>query len=252
MTVGVGERWWSRRLVRLVGAFADAGRLERGAACAREGRVRDLRVTPYEVTARVRGAEDEHQVALGIDAVDDDTWARITALLASRPVPRARLLAGDVPPEIELVFAEAGRPLFPMTADDLRFFCDCADWGEPCEHAAAALDALGAAFDDDPFLVLEWNGRGRDELLAVLRRLPPPDVPADDADGDGAPLDPGAFWTAPLGLAALRDRPAAPPAPPDLVLRVATPPPVKVRRRALTDVLAPAYDALAASAEQPE
>jgi hypothetical protein len=33
--------------------------------------------------------------------------------------------------------------------------------------------------------------------------------------------------------------------PPGFILQVATPPAVKVRRRALNDVLAPAYEALA-------
>ncbi|POM24644.1 hypothetical protein BTM25_32780 [Actinomadura rubteroloni] len=219
------DRWWSRRFLSLVDADGD-------------GEVRNLRVAPCEVTARVDG----HDVALGIDAVDPAGWAAVDAALAGHPVVRARLLEGDVPPEIELVFAEAGRPLFPMHAEALHVMCGCDDWGDgSCAHAGAALRALADAFDADPFLILEWNGRARDDLLTALRRLPA----APERDEPGEPLDAGTFWTAPLGLAALRDAPPAPPAPPGLVLRVAAPPPVKVRRRDLADVLAPAYDALA-------
>ncbi|MFC0037398.1 hypothetical protein [Actinomadura rayongensis] len=219
------DRWWSRRFLSLVDADG-------------EGDVRNLRVAPGEVTARVDG----HDVALGVETVDPAGWAAVDAALAAHPVVRARLLEGDVPPEIEVVFAETGRPLFPMHAGALHVMCDCDDWGDgPCAHAAAALRALADAFDEDPFLILEWNGRARNDLLTALRRRPAEPEKDDDAE----PLDAETFWTADLGLAALRDPPPAPPAPPGLVLRVAAPPPVKVRRRDLADVLAPAYDALA-------
>ncbi|WP_018655384.1 SWIM zinc finger family protein [Actinomadura flavalba] len=245
----LGERWWSRRFVDLVEGFTDAERMRRGRAYARRGNVLGLRVAPYEVTARVRGAEEEpYEVVLGIDAIDDAGWAAVEAELASAAVYRARLLAGDMPPEIEVVVGAAGHPLFPMTAEALRFLCECPDWGEPCKHAAAVLYVLAEAFDDDPFLILEWNGRSRAALLTALRRLPA--TAATDVPGD-EPLSAAGFWTAPTGLAALRTQPPAPPVPPGFVLEIAPAPPVKIRRRPLTDVLLPAYHALAAPTEDP-
>ncbi|QXJ24778.1 SWIM zinc finger family protein [Actinomadura graeca] len=243
---GLGTQWWSRRFLGIVESFADAERLRRGHACAREGAVSDLRVAPYEVTAKVRGdAPEPYGVALGIDAIDDAGWRAAERELSSRAVFRARLLTGELPPEIEWVFAELGLALFPGSASELHLMCDCADWGDPCEHAAAVLYALAEAFDDDPFLVLEWNGRGRDRLLAALRRDAGPGAGPDPFEMDGEPLTAAGFWTPPSGLAGLRERPPAPPVPPGFVLRVAAPPPVRVRRRDLADVLAPAYEALA-------
>lgn len=239
----IGAEWWSRRFIDLVESFADKGRLQRGRTYARQGNVLDLRVGPYEVTAKVLGsAPDPYEVALGIDAIDAEGWRAVERELASRAVFRARLLAGEMPPEIEWVFAELGLALFPASADDLHLMCDCPDWGDPCKHAAAALYLLAEAFDDDPFLILEWNGRGRDRLLAALRRggAAEPDPFALEEE----PLAAAGFWTAPAALAGLRDRRAAPPVPPGFVLQVAEPPPVKVRRRPLADVLAPAYEAL--------
>ncbi|WP_067461454.1 SWIM zinc finger family protein [Actinomadura macra] len=243
----IGARWWSRRFIDLVESFADKGRLQRGRTYARKGNVFDLRVAPYEVTAKVRGSAPEpYEVALGIEAIDDAGWRAAEAELASRAVFRARLLAGEMPPEIEWVFAELGLALFPGTASDLHLMCDCPDWGDPCKHAAAVLYLLAEAFDDDPFLILEWNGRGRDRLLAALRRGSGPGAEPDPFEMADEPLTAAGFWTPPSGLAGLRERPPAPPVPPGFVLRVATPPPVRVRRRDLTDVLAPAYESLAA------
>ncbi|MGH3243900.1 MAG: SWIM zinc finger family protein [Spirillospora sp.] len=247
----IGSQWWSRRFLDLVESFADGDRLQRGRAYARQGAVFDLKVTPYEVTASVHGSAPEpYEVALGIEAIDADGWRAVEKELASRAVFRARLLAGEIPPEIEWVFAELGLALFPGSAADLHLMCDCPDWGDPCEHAAAVLCLLAEAFDADPFLVLRWNGRGREQLLAALRRGS--ETEPDPLDMEDEPLTAAGFWTPPSGLGRLRDRPATPPVPPGFVLRVATPPPIKIRRRALTDVLAPVYEALAADPDTPD
>lgn len=247
----IGTEWWSRRFIDLVESFADKGRLQRGRTYARKGNVFDLRVEPYEVTAKVHGSAPEpYEVALGIDAIDEADWRAVERELASRAVFRARLLAGEMPPEIEWVFAELGLALFPGSASDLHLMCDCPDWGDPCKHAAAVLYLLAEAFDDDPFLILLWNGRGRDRLLAGLRRGAAAEP--DPLDVEDEPLTAAGFWTPPSGLARLRERPPAPPVPPGFVLQVATPPPVKIRRRSLPDVLAPVYEALATQDDTPD
>jgi hypothetical protein len=109
--------------------------------------------------------------------------------------------------------------------------------------------------------MLAWRGKGRDELLAALRgRTPagrgqagpvPPrgtergtsPVTALLADVTGQPLEDclADFWSPGLSQARLRALPASPAAPPDLLLRLADPPPVLVRGTGLRDILAPAY-----------
>ncbi|XVQ13043.1 SWIM zinc finger family protein [Spirillospora sp. CA-255316] len=240
----IGSTWWSRRFIDLVESFADSGRLKRGRAYARKGQVIDLRVERYEVTARVQGSvEEPYEVALGIEAIPESGWRRVEEELASRAVFQARLLAGEMPPEIEWVFAELGLALFPGSAEELHMMCSCPDWGDPCKHAAAVLYLLAEAFDDDPFLILAWNGRTRDQLLKALRRSQT--GTPDPLEMEPEPLTADGFWTPPSGLAALRERRPTPPVPPGFILQVATPPAVRIRRRDLTDVLAPAYEALA-------
>ncbi|GAA2418482.1 SWIM zinc finger family protein [Actinomadura vinacea] len=239
----IGSAWWSRRFIDLVESFADSGRLQRGRSYARKGQVLDLRVERFEVTARVQGSvEEPYEVALGIEAIPESGWRRVEEELASRAVFQARLLAGEMPPEIEWVFAELGFALFPGSAEELHMMCSCPDWGDPCKHAAAVLYLLAEAFDDDPFLILAWNGRTKDQLLKALRRRP--GAAPDPLEMEAEPLTAAGFWTPPSGLAALRERRPTPPVPPGFILQVATPPAVRVRRSDLTDVLAPAYNAL--------
>ncbi len=65
----------------------------------------------------------------------------------------------------------------------------------------------------------------------------------------GAPLEESLadFWSPGLSQARLRVLPPSPVAPPDLLLRLGSPPAVEVRGKPLLDVIAPAYTRLAGS-----
>ncbi len=91
--------------------------------------------------------------------------------IASQAVFLARLLAGEMPEEIEEAFAACGLSLFPAKRKDLVADCCCPDWESPCKHVAAVYYLLAERFDEDPFLILAWRGRPRERLLAELRAL---------------------------------------------------------------------------------
>jgi len=182
--------------------------------------------------------------------------------LASQALFRAKLLAGEMPHEIEEVSGECGTPLFPRSAADLDMHCSCPDWGVPCKHLAAVCYVLAEEFDRDPFAMLAWRGKGRDELLATLRQIQGgaarPGAPAGTSraalDVPAPPLAEclDGFWSPGLSPARLRALAAAPgSAAPDLLLRMFPPPPVQVRGKDLADVLAPAYQQLAADDPEP-
>ncbi|MFI5934829.1 SWIM zinc finger family protein [Actinoplanes sp. NPDC051494] len=237
----IGSQWWSRRFVDLLEQICQPGRLGRGRAYARKGQVLDFEMVPGLVTGRVQGSRpDPYVVTLTIPAYDEAQWTRVLAALSSRALYRAALLAGEMPHEIIDVFDELGLPLFPSTMD-MR--CTCPDWGVPCKHASAVLYVLAEAFDDDPFLVLAWRGRVRDDILSALRGLPEPTEVPDPLAVDDEPLDArlSDFYTPSISLSRLRERPARTTTPPELLLRALDPPPVRVRHIPLVDLLRPAY-----------
>jgi uncharacterized Zn finger protein len=242
----IGEQWWSRRFVDILEGICDGGRLARGRAYARKGQVIDFELSAGRVLGRVQGSRPApYTVTIGIEAFDAPAWAEVCAALASQALFRAALLAGEMPHEIVDVFDGLDLPLFPSTLD---MHCSCPDWGVPCKHLSAVLYVLAEAFDDDPFLVLAWRGRGRDELLAALRGMPEPedDTPDPLAVAD-EPLEArlADFFTPGLSLSRLRDRPPRVPAPPELLLRALDAPPVRTRHIPLVDLLRPAYRTLA-------
>ena len=267
----IGEQWWSRRLIDVLESYGMSGRLARGRSYARAGQVLDFRLTQGKVTARVQGSRARpYEVRIGVLPLTTRQWDRVLARLASQALFRAKLLAGEMPHEIEEVFADCGTPLFPRTAADLDMHCSCPDWEVPCKHLAAVCYVLAEEFDRDPFGLLAWRGRGREELLAALRRIqvpssgPQPGAVPGGASGTAAragldapapPLEDclDGFWSAGLSPGRLRALSAASPsAAPDLLLRLFPPPPVKVRGKDLADLLAPGYLRLASGDSEPE
>ncbi|MBB2911700.1 putative Zn finger protein [Streptosporangium becharense] len=249
----IGERWWSRRFIDILEGVCDAGRLGRGRSYARSGQVLDLEIGPGLVTARVQGSRrTPYRVRVEIEAYDAGRWRELAGALAAQAVHRAKLLAGEMPPEIEDVFDGRGLPLFPDRYG-LEMDCSCPDWGFPCKHLSAVLYVLAERFDDDPFLVLAWRGIARDALLDALRET------AGGTSGGDGPARPGLFDVADepfadrladfyrpgASPARLRDRMALPDTPSDLLLRVLDAPPVKARHIPLLDLLRPAYRNLA-------
>jgi uncharacterized Zn finger protein len=254
----IGEQWWSRRFIGVLESFGLSGRLARGRSYARAGQVLDFELAQGKVTARVQGSRPRpYQVRIGVLPLTTAQWQRVQQRLADQALFRVKLLAGEMPHEIEEVFAECGTPLFPRLASDLDMHCSCPDWGVPCKHLAAVCYVLAEEFDRDPFAMLAWRGKGRDELLAALRQIrghPAAGTVPDGIDVGSPPLAEcmEAFWSPGLSPARLRALTTAPaPAAPDLLLRMFPPPPVQVRGKDLADVLAPAYLRLAAEPDPP-
>jgi uncharacterized Zn finger protein len=251
----IGEQWWSRRFIEVLESLGLASRLSRGRSYARSGQVLTLDIGTGHVTATVQGSRVKpYRVRLTVDPLTTRQWRIVTDVLASRAVFRARLLAGEMPAEIEQVFGDCGTPLFPRSAKDLEMTCTCPDWEVPCKHLAAVCYVLAEAFDDDPFGVLAWRGKTRADLLASLRRLPASREPAasrpviDVTDPPLAECVSG-FWTSALPAARFRSLPPAAAVPPDLLLRSAEPPLLTAGGQDLGTLLRPAYLAMAASEE---
>jgi uncharacterized Zn finger protein len=201
----IGESWWSRRFLEVLESFAMGNRLTRGRTYARKGQVISLDVMPGEVRSTVQGSRAKpYRVTIGLRAFPEIVWARAEIALSEQALPSAKLLAGEVPPELEDLFAGAGAPLFPRSVNELDQRCTCPDREVPCKHLAATFYLLAEAFDDDPFLILRWRGRPRDALLSRLRELRA-EAPAEEPD-QAAPATAGSS----LALAGLT-QPSSPP-----------------------------------------
>jgi uncharacterized Zn finger protein len=274
-----GATWWSRRFLGSLESAMAGGRMARGRAYARSGRVARLVINPGVVVATVQGSREEpYAVRLEMPVVPAEDWDRILEALATRAQYAARMLAGELPEDVEQVFEAEGASLLPAPHARLVSECTCAGWENPCPHVAAVCYLLAEELDRDPFSLLAWRGRGKAEVLGELRtrrrRLaaallvqgPPTGdgvvnvPPGATSSPDGTPGGSGAtqsdldghhavdrFWVAGPELAHVCACPEEA-AVPAAALRLAPRGMISARGRDLDDVLVPAYHVIVAAA----
>jgi uncharacterized Zn finger protein len=254
----MADAWWSKRFVDVLESYGLGARMQRGRRYARSGQVMSLDVTPGLIAAQVQGSRrTPYLVTVQSSQPSPSQWDEVDDAFAARVGFAAQLLAGEVPAELEEVFIEAGVPLFPRTWSDVRANCNCPDWENPCKHIAAVLYVYADQLDTDPWLLLLWRGRTRDEVLGHLGVT----SRAGGLDNSVAPWWPLVPGRTPVGVARSEPGPARtsvavvgavpiaePPTPAARVLVRMEPLDAEVGGAPLTDLLEVAYEAITAPA----
>lgn len=164
--------WWTRRFLSVVESMCVGNRLGRGRNYAARGQIGSFSMDSSRVSASVMGARDEpYRVTLDFRMPDGGVRRKILKSIRSEPMTVARLLAGDLPLEVEESFSMAGHPLFPGGRIspgnyDMTCACSCPDYANPCKHVAAVFYVLAEIIDRDPFVLLSLRGFNEEELLA--------------------------------------------------------------------------------------
>lgn len=269
----IGETWWSDRWIAVLESFDMGARLYRGRAYARRGQVMSMRIEPGVVKAKVQGSRPQpYSVTIKLTPLSDREWKTATDVMAAQAIFAAKLLAGEMPRDIEDAFRTARLSLFPARGRDLDTECSCPDWANPCKHIAAVYYLLAEEFDRDPFMILTLRGRTKEQIMDALRtrratsRSAPAaarvarasrDKPAgsargrkvsplthgEDASGDGLNRPGGLedFWSCGKGLEEFRPLLASPEVPCALLKRLG-PVPFQEPGEDLDGTLARAYE----------
>ena len=167
----IGRTWWSARWTEVLESIGLGDRLHRGRSLARAGNVFSLDLAEGLVVAEVSGPRREnYQVRIEVETIPRSGWDRVIEILGRRALFAARLLAGEMPPQIGAAFEEAGLALFPRSVEDVSSTCTCDDPAAPCPHAAAVFYLMAERFDQDPFQIFLLRGLGRAELLEELKQ----------------------------------------------------------------------------------
>jgi uncharacterized Zn finger protein len=169
---GFGESWWAKRWIAVLESFDIGARLGRGRSYARKGQVLSIDIAAGVVRAKVQGSSPKpYQVTIKVKPLPESDWKNLAAALGSQAIFAAKLLAGEMPGEIEKAFEAIGLSMFPEKLRDLETDCSCPDWSNPCKHVAAVYYLLGEEFDRDPFLIFKLRGISREAFLGSLGRL---------------------------------------------------------------------------------
>lgn len=258
----IGETWWSKRWVAVLESFGMGTRLTRGRSYARQGQVVSIDVEPGIIKAKVQGSRPKpYDVKIKLKPLSDKDWDNVTDAMATQAIFAAKLLAGEMPINIEEAFATARVSLFPTSKEELVTECSCPDWANPCKHIAAVYYILAERFDEDPFLLFKLRGRSKEEIIQTLRSKRAETMPVETttthpagqmAQAEDTALleeNPSTFWLAGETLATFTVRPVAPAVEKALLKRLGAAP-FNVGGQNIASLLGKAYDRVDATARR--
>jgi uncharacterized Zn finger protein len=239
-------------------------RLVRGRSYARQGQVISIDVEPGIVKSKVQGSQPKpYTVQIRLQPLTDEEWESVIDVMASQAIFAAKLLASEMPTNIEEAFSSAQVSLFPTSEQDLNTKCSCPDWANPCKHIAAVYYILAERFDEDLFLLFKLRGRTREEIIEALRVKRADSLAAETTSsvivveaGQGTQTallrledNVATFWHAGEELETFQVHPGQPEVARAVLKRLGDAP-FAIGKQNMSDFLAGAYDAVASAIVQ--
>lgn len=174
----VGETpasWVTQRLLRVAetgGALNDV--YKDGIEYARLGQTKRLTIEDTLCEGIIQGRSDKPYTAtLGLEEFCAESQEKIIAAMADQVRYAAKLLAGELPSNIEDVFAPLGLKLFPAEPEDINPVCSCPDWKPDapwCKHTVCLTALLAEKLGEDPMTIFGLRGMPGQELIDGLRQ----------------------------------------------------------------------------------
>ncbi len=253
------KSWVTQRILRVAEQAAAGEAYREGLDYAHEGQTKRLTIEGTLCEGVIQGRADKpYKTELRLETFEQREQEQVIGTMAEQVRYAAKLLAGELPSNIEDVFAPLGLRLLPTEVDDISPVCTCADWSEStpwCKHAVCLTAMAAERLGDDPMLVFGLRGMPVDDLVEGLRQrrvvgaglVGPspvllPHVPGV-TDATSAPLEESvsSFWDLGDGLEDL-DTPIVPPEVSCVLLRRLGQSPFPEGRFPLVGLLATCYD----------
>ncbi|MBW4441416.1 MAG: SWIM zinc finger family protein [Plectolyngbya sp. WJT66-NPBG17] len=193
------REWWVQQWIDVLERIGFTQRLARARNYARQGNVLSIEFEGAEVTAIVQGtAPEPYEVSFSLDRFTDEQWDYVIESMAERAIFSAKLLAGEMPQNIQDVFTANGLSIFPFDKSNIHSRCSCPDPANPCKHIGAVYYLLGDRFGEDPFVLFQLRGRTKDEIISALRQIRSSGQETTTSNSaivrQATPLNPDQFW----------------------------------------------------------
>lgn len=167
---GGARTWWARRWLEVLERMGLGARLGRGKHYAVSGQVTGMRFEGPHVEAQVVGTRpDPYRVTIDFRVPEGAAREAIVSRIKGEPMIAARLIADDMPTEVEQAFRDCGLDFFPggklaPGVYDMTTACSCPDYANPCKHVSAVLLILGEEIARRPMTLLELRGIAEEDI----------------------------------------------------------------------------------------
>lgn len=165
------ESWAAQRVLRVIEQAAEGGALREGLEYARQGQTRRIEFTDGRAQGSVQGRSSRpYKTVVGLKQFADEQRERIIAAMGDQALYAAKLLAGELPTNIEDLFGPLEMRLFPTESDDFELSCTCREKDKPwCKHAVCVAALLAERLGEDALLIFSLRGLDGEELIQRLR-----------------------------------------------------------------------------------
>lgn len=163
-------QWVFDRLLRVIERAASGAALAEGIEYAKLGQTKRLAIEGGRVSASVQGRLSRAYITeLRMTPFSSAQRDELVRAMAEQAIYSAKLLAGEVPPNIEDVFGPLGLKLFPSAPEDIETKCNCREVKPWCKHAVCAAVLLADRLSAEPLLIFELRGIPHETFAAMLR-----------------------------------------------------------------------------------
>ena len=164
--------WPAAPWTTLLCESAPQGLLDEALDYARQGQTASLIITAHGVEAAVQGREPRaYQVRIDADVFSGSDWERVVQIMAREALYSAKLLAGEMPPQVEAPFQSLGLTLVPTSMKEVRCTCNCGQCTPTasCKHVVCVAALLAERLAGDPLLAFTLRGLDGQKLLERLQ-----------------------------------------------------------------------------------
>lgn len=184
--VSPGWNWLAQRWLRPAEAHAPNEQLAEGLEYARAGQTRSLELSAGLISARVQGRlPTAYRTELRFPTFDHERWATVVAAMGEQAKYAAAVLSGELPPDIEDLFAPLGLRLFPADEQEIALSCTCDVFrgrdtltreprpGGPirwCKHVCCVMYLVAERLTRAPLTIFALRGMEGSEVLEQLRQ----------------------------------------------------------------------------------
>ncbi len=168
------QSWVTQRLLRVAESGAPNDVYKDGVEYARLGQTKRLTIEGALCEGIIQGRSDKpYTTTIAMEKFTVESQERVIAAMADQVRYAAKLLAGELPSNIEDVFAPLGLRLFPAEPGDIISTCSCPDWSadQPwCKHTVCLTALLAERLGEDPMIIFGLRGMPGQELIDGLRQ----------------------------------------------------------------------------------
>lgn len=180
--------WAAQRWIRLIEQAATGPAMGEGLSYARAGQTKSLSVDRGEARGVIQGRQYRaYDTVLKVQPFAESKWEDVLAAMTDQAIYAAKLLAGELPANIEDLFAPLGLRLFPLEPGDVQVSCNCRQINSGGMGASAlSLGGVRAIAGEQAGMGAPLGGPAEPESGPVTPEAQPEGQPeAGSAEPDG-------------------------------------------------------------------